>query len=61
LHFLKGSALNLGFAAFADLCHGGERAAATGNQDGIDLDAVLDCYTRSKSEFIAGLAQVIAA
>jgi HPt (histidine-containing phosphotransfer) domain-containing protein len=61
LHFLKGSALNLGFAAFADLCHGGERAAATGNHDGIDLDAVLDCYTHSKSEFIAGLAQVIAA
>lgn len=61
LHFLKGSALNLGFAAFADLCHRGERAAAAGQQDGIDLGAVLDCYTCSKSEFIAGLAQVIAA
>ena len=61
LHFLKGSALNLGFAAFSDLCHNGERAAATGQQDLIDIDAVLDCYVRSKSEFIAGLARVIAA
>lgn len=61
LHFLKGSALNLGFAAFADLCHSGERAAATGQDAGINLGSVLDCYTRSKSEFLAGLTQVIAA
>lgn len=61
LHFLKGSALNLGFADFAGLCHHGERAAATGQRDTIDLNAVLGCYARSKSEFLDGLAQVIAA
>lgn len=61
LHFFKGSALNLGFTAFADLCHRGERAAANGQHDGLDLGAVLDCYAHSKSEFLAGLAQVIAA
>ena len=61
LHFLKGSALNLGFTAFADLCHSGERAAAMGAGASVDLTAVLDCYAHSKSEFVAGLDRVIAA
>ena len=28
LHFLKGSALNIGFSDFASLCHAGETASA---------------------------------
>ncbi|SFN41507.1 Hpt domain-containing protein [Roseovarius lutimaris] len=61
LHFLKGSALNLGFTAFSDLCHAGEMASATGQQDTVDLAEVLSCYDASKSAFLSGLDRVIAA
>lgn len=61
LHFLKGSALNLGFAAFSDLCHRGEQAAATGRSDTINLPEVLLCYERSKSAFLAGIDRVAVA
>lgn len=57
LHFLKGSALNLGFSEFAALCQLGEHQAAQGNSSDIRADRVVDCYNRSKSEFMAGLEQ----
>ena len=50
LHFLKGSALNLGFSAFAQICQRAEFAAARGAIDDIDIGAVLSCYYASKSE-----------
>lgn len=53
LHFLKGSAWNLGFADFGALCQDGERKAAAGRQGEIDIRAVLDCYGRSKQNFMA--------
>ena len=56
LHFLKGSAWNLGFAAFGAACQLGERTAALGLGDTVNVKAVLDCYAHSKSAFIAGLA-----
>ena len=37
LHFLKGSALNLGFAAFSELCAEGERLARLGRAGEIEL------------------------
>ena len=55
LHFLKGSAWNLGFADFGALCQDGERKAAAGRQAEIDISAVLDCYGRSKQGFMARL------
>lgn len=55
MHFLKGSALNLGFQAFASLCANGEQKAAAGDCGAVDLGAVLDCYHTSKAEFIAQL------
>lgn len=61
LHFLKGSALNLGFAAFSELCHAGEIAAAEGRAEGVDLIGVLACYEASKAAFLEGLGSVIAA
>ncbi|WP_294612509.1 Hpt domain-containing protein [uncultured Roseovarius sp.] len=61
LHFLKGSALNLGFAAFAELCHRGEVAAVAGQQNTVDIAAILTCYDRSKSMFLSDLGRVIAA
>lgn len=54
LHFLKGSALNLGFADLARLCQDGERRAATGDA-AVDLAAVAQVYEASKSAFESGL------
>lgn len=61
LHFLKGSALNLGFSTFSQLCQSGETAAASGAFDRIDLPATLDSYAASKTIFINGLARLDAA
>lgn len=54
LHFLKGSALNLGFETLAQLCQEGERLAATGSVE-IDRAAVAAEYEASKTAFEAGL------
>lgn len=48
LHFLKGSALNLGFAALGDLCQIAER-----QPDAVDLVAIVATYEGSKKEFMA--------
>lgn len=55
LHFLKGGAWNLGFAAFGALCHDGERRAASGRADEVDAAAIVATYFASKAEFMAGL------
>lgn len=55
LHFLKGSALNLGFKDLANLCQIGEKAAAMGQHDKIDLNKVVAIYERSKTAFDNGL------
>ncbi|MFK7877142.1 MAG: Hpt domain-containing protein [Paracoccaceae bacterium] len=60
LHFLKGAALNLGFAQFSDLCRDGEAAAARSKDALLDLRAISQSYEVSKklflSEFIANVA-----
>ena len=62
LHFIKGSALNLGFAEFSGLCQQGEAAAAAGQADSVNLTEVLDCFDRSKAAFMASLkSEMIAA
>ena len=60
LHFLKGAALNLGFADFAALCQDGERRAAAGDT-GIELGRVCACYHASKDALLAGQDQANAA
>lgn len=55
LHFLKGSAWNLGFAEFGALCQDGERKAATGQRDDVDIARVVDVYFASRDIFLAGL------
>jgi len=55
LHALKGSALNLGFETFAQLCQIGETAAASGKADTIDLPPILECYDASKAIFLEGI------
>ena len=52
LHFLKGSALNLGFAQFADLCQAGETAAAQGRSDSVDLGAIITVYDSARAVFL---------
>ncbi len=53
LHFLKGSALSLGFAHFSGLCQIGETAAANGDAESIDLEKIYESYAASKTEFWA--------
>ena len=48
LHFLKGSALNLGFTDLGTLCHAGEERAARGLLDGSKLAAIVDAYHASR-------------
>ncbi len=61
LHFLKGSALNLGFRAFSTFCQAGETAAANGQADTVNLVEILECYDASKSEFTSRLETMRAA
>ncbi len=61
LHFLKGSALNLGFRELALLCQEGERRANAGEEGVIDLGPVVRVYHESKAAFQMGLAQSSAA
>ncbi len=55
LHFLKGSALSLGFQSFSRLCQEGERIAACGCPEAVDILEIVDDYERSKAAFLAGL------
>lgn len=55
LHFLKGSALNLGFTAFSDLCQKGETLAAHGGAGKVDLQQILSTYEMSKESFLCAL------
>jgi len=61
LHFLKGSALNLGFAALADLCADGEEKSRAAMRDSVDIPGIVSGYETSKAAFLAGIAEGIAA
>lgn len=61
LHFLKGSALNLGFADFSEKCHVGERQAANGQADQVDVKAILDSFDASHHLFLEELPSRFAA
>ncbi|WP_299372333.1 Hpt domain-containing protein [uncultured Tateyamaria sp.] len=61
LHALKGSAMNLGFAEFSDLCSTGEAMAASGSAASVDVDQILASFERSRTAFLNGLAKGAAA
>jgi len=61
LHFLKGSALNIGFSDFASLCQTGEAAAAMGQTDDIDLDEISRAYWVARKIFLTQADQMLAA
>jgi HPt (histidine-containing phosphotransfer) domain-containing protein len=57
LHFLKGSALSLGFETFSDLCEIGETMSAHGKAAQVDLGAILESYDQSRRHFLADMPQ----
>ncbi|MGH1576089.1 Hpt domain-containing protein [Planktotalea sp.] len=55
MHFLKGSALNLGFEELARLCSDGESRAAS--KDAIsDIASIFAAYEKSKQIFLSKLS-----
>lgn len=54
LHFLKGSALSLGFRKFAALCRSGDQTAP---MQASELDTLLGTYSQSKTEFLTGISE----
>jgi HPt (histidine-containing phosphotransfer) domain-containing protein len=59
MHFLKGSAMNLGFESFSRLCQDGENLSAQGEADTLDVGSVLACYASSKAVFLNDLPNAI--
>lgn len=55
LHFLKGSALNLGFRDLSDICAAGEKQAATGNAAAVNVAQVIETFVGSKNRFLSDL------
>ena len=53
MHFLKGSAANLGFKGFSDYCGAGEKLAESGASADVDLAAVVRLYDESKHQFLS--------
>jgi HPt (histidine-containing phosphotransfer) domain-containing protein len=56
LHFLKGSALNLGLSELAAICQEGERKAAAGHGAEVDTAKVAAIYRASRSSLLAELS-----
>lgn len=57
LHFLKGSALSLGFREFSGLCQSGESALSQDPTAEVDLASLQSSYQSSRSTFLADLPQ----
>ncbi len=56
MHFLKGSALNLGFDRLGRLCSDGEKLAANGQDKYVPVSQILSVYDASKIELLGQLA-----
>lgn len=55
LHFLKGSAMNLGFKSFAEACQKGEVQCTNGAAQTVNLTGIMSVYHLSKQEFLTEL------
>jgi HPt (histidine-containing phosphotransfer) domain-containing protein len=55
LHFLKGSALSLGFRDFSDLCQTGEQALSSDPGAKVDLQQLQSSYQSSRLAFLDDL------
>jgi len=56
LHFLKGSALNLGLSELAAICQEGERKAAAGQGAAVDTAQVAAIYRASRARLLRGFS-----
>lgn len=56
LHFLKGSALNLGLSDLAAICQDGERRAAAGDGALVDVAKVASVYRASRAGLLGGMS-----
>jgi len=56
LHFLKGSALNIGFRDLAALCEDAEAGLAQGIGHPVSPGQVAALYLKSRAAFVSGLA-----
>jgi HPt (histidine-containing phosphotransfer) domain-containing protein len=56
LHFLKGSALNLGLSELAAICQDGERMAAAGEGALVDVTLVASVWRASRASLLGGMA-----
>ncbi|MBK5934017.1 hypothetical protein C8N32_10926 [Rhodovulum imhoffii] len=56
LHFITGSALNLGFDALCRLCREESRKAKARGPGAVNIVALRDCYRASRSAFLDGRA-----
>jgi HPt (histidine-containing phosphotransfer) domain-containing protein len=61
MHSLKGSALNLGFATFSQMCLHGEKMSAEGNAAKVDLGQIVECFDVSKSTFLTDVSSAVQA
>lgn len=61
MHFLKGSALNMGFKALTAVCEQGEALSEQSLAHTIDVAMVEECYLISKKSFLAELPKAFAA
>lgn len=61
MHTVKGSALNLGFAALADLAYAGERAAKAGDTQAVTPRELRTVFDASVATFQADRAVQLAA
>lgn len=55
LHFLKGSVMNLGFCELGTICAAGEKQAAEGKAEHVDIAGIVKFYDASIAEFTRGL------
>ncbi len=55
LHFLKGSALSLGFETLSQLCQDGEQQASAGRRMNVDIDAIIGTFNQTRALFLTGL------
>jgi HPt (histidine-containing phosphotransfer) domain-containing protein len=55
LHFLKGSALSLGFREFSGLCQSGESALSQDASAQVDIGALHASYQSSRAVFLSEL------
>ena len=60
LHFLKGSAMSLGFAEFSQLCAESEKQIVVEGVDKIDVASLLGSYGASRAHFMEQLPHKLA-